>query len=465
MASVKRSIDGIRALCKSADIVALQETWLLPFDLSFLSTIDKDFGWTGKLAVDVSAGLLKGRPHGGVAILWRKRAFNVAFDRVNYDLLWQKLSEAGIPEECVALFRHWYSNQLNRVRWASSLSSEYRLECGVRQGGITSPKLFNLYINGLIDGLSSMHAGCYVGSICVNSLSYADDMVLLCPSVSALEQLLARCEAYALTHGLEYNTKKSHVVTEDLNDASDIERERRALAVRGKMIARRFARCSKPVKVLMRLPRFCASAMFEEQHTNELHAIMHKKVSYLLTRVQGNGNEILRTWLVLGGISASEADELLAEVLFGFIGIDVELKRKSRFEVLVLFQYYKITDLLDTDCVASIPKKMDMVRKLLVSERFSLFGPLGKLHAVYVYREHVHTMSIFLGMDGLRQKRRTPELSAVTAIWLQLSLLDHCGCKSGSDTMRCGCRRVSLPCTAQCKSCKGGCTNQKVRQC
>ncbi|KAI8439007.1 hypothetical protein MSG28_011306 [Choristoneura fumiferana] len=188
-----------------------------------------------------------------------------AFDRVDYELLWRKLGETGLPVEYVEVLRHWYNNQTNQVKWANALSSEYRLECGVRQGGITSPKLFNLYVNGLIEGLSSMHAGCYVGSTCINNVSYADDMVLLGPSVGAIEQLLATCETYARSHGLVYNPTKSevmvftagkikpyhvppiwlsgsqlsvvnkvkylgHIITSDLKDDLDIERERRALA-------------------------------------------------------------------------------------------------------------------------------------------------------------------------------------------------------------------------------------------
>lgn len=73
--SFKRSMEGIRALCRSADVIALQETWLLPHDLPLLSTVDDSFGCTGTSAVDTSAGLLSGRPYGGVALLWRKSAF------------------------------------------------------------------------------------------------------------------------------------------------------------------------------------------------------------------------------------------------------------------------------------------------------------------------------------------------------------------------------------------------------
>ncbi|XP_045457857.1 uncharacterized protein LOC123668107 [Melitaea cinxia] len=57
------------------------------------------------------------------------------------------------------------------------------MECGVRQGGPTSPLLLNLYINELIGELSSTHSGCYIDNVCVNNISYADDMELLGPTV------------------------------------------------------------------------------------------------------------------------------------------------------------------------------------------------------------------------------------------------------------------------------------------
>lgn len=290
-----------------------------------------------------------------------------AFDTVLYEKLWGKLRDAGVPVEIISILKRWYCFQRNQVRWAGSLSDAYSMECGVRQGGITSPLLFNLYVNDLIGELSSTHVGCVIDGVCVNNISYADDMVLLGPSVGAIRKLVAICEAYVAEHGLRYNSKKSevlifksgnvkpvhvppimlngvalnvvssfrylgHIVNEELKDDADIERERRALAVRGNMIARRFARCSREVKislfraycqsfyssslwinhtrraasvlrvqyndifrVLMRLPRFCsASGMFAEARTDDFHAIIRKKVASLRQRARGSRNGILQ---------------------------------------------------------------------------------------------------------------------------------------------------------------------------
>lgn len=217
-----------------------------------------------------------------------------AFDLVSYDLLWDKLGkETSLAPECIFLLQYWYNHQSNQVRWGSVVSGEYRLGCGVRQGGLTSPRLFNLYMNQLIEELSSTGIGCHAGGVCVNNLSYADDMVLLSPSIRALQTLISICQEYAETHGLKYNVKKSelmvfkprsktytslpdvslygtpllrvskfkylgHWVTEDLSDNCDIERERRSLAVRCNMLTRRFARCTHAVKVTL-FKAYCQS--------------------------------------------------------------------------------------------------------------------------------------------------------------------------------------------------------------
>jgi len=57
---------------------------------------------------------------------------------------------------------------------------------GVRQGGIISPILFCIYIDGLLHRLNKLAIGCFIVSIFVGALAYADDIVLLAPSTSAM---------------------------------------------------------------------------------------------------------------------------------------------------------------------------------------------------------------------------------------------------------------------------------------
>ena len=124
------------------------------------------------------------------------------------------------------------------------------------------------------------------------------------------------------------------IVAENVSDDEDVERERRALSVRGNMLAHRFARCTAPVKItlfkaycqafytcglwasftqrtynalrvlynnifrsLFRLSRYCsASGMFADASVEGFHALMRKKVASVVKRVRGSRNSALK-WI------------------------------------------------------------------------------------------------------------------------------------------------------------------------
>ena len=85
-------------------------------------------------------------------------------------------------------------NNTMRVRWGGVYSSSFTVTNGVRQWGILSPYLFNVYVVDLSVKLNSCHEGCYHNGGCVNHLMYADDLVIMSPSVAGLYKLMHICE-------------------------------------------------------------------------------------------------------------------------------------------------------------------------------------------------------------------------------------------------------------------------------
>ena len=67
------------------------------------------------------------------------------------------------------------------------MSIVFTVSNGVRQGGVRSPYLFNVYMDGLCTMLNTCQTGCYSG---VSKLMYADDLVLLSPCTIGLSRLL-----------------------------------------------------------------------------------------------------------------------------------------------------------------------------------------------------------------------------------------------------------------------------------
>ena len=62
----------------------------------------------------------------------------------------------------------------------------------------------------LIVKLSQCGVGCYIGTHFAGALAYADDIVLLAPTPSAMRKLLAVCESYALDYDISFNASKSN---------------------------------------------------------------------------------------------------------------------------------------------------------------------------------------------------------------------------------------------------------------
>ena len=135
----------------------------------------------------------------------------MAFDGVNKWTLAKKLLDRYVSLHIAKLFIFWYREQEFMVRWGNSLAMTFRCSNGIRQGEQLSPLLYNEYTDDLNNHLQATGVWCYVGGAWVNSLSYADDMVLLAPTVTALQTLLEVCCAYAGPHDIVYKQRKQYV--------------------------------------------------------------------------------------------------------------------------------------------------------------------------------------------------------------------------------------------------------------
>ena len=84
-------------------------------------------------------------------------------------------------------------------------SKRFPVKNGVMQGGIISPVLFCVYIDGLLQRLYDSGVGCYIGNVFVGALAYADYVVLLAPTHSAMRMMLRVCEDFAKDFCLMFN--------------------------------------------------------------------------------------------------------------------------------------------------------------------------------------------------------------------------------------------------------------------
>ena len=67
-------ITMLQSLCSVSDIILVQEHWLHTHELHKFTDLFTDFDCHGLSSMNekLAAGLMVGRPFGGIAILWKK---------------------------------------------------------------------------------------------------------------------------------------------------------------------------------------------------------------------------------------------------------------------------------------------------------------------------------------------------------------------------------------------------------
>ena len=99
-----------------------------------------------------------------------------------------------------------YKNQCCDVLWNTSYSYRFTVTNGVRQGAVSSPLLFSVYINDLIVQLRRSGLGCMFNHCFFGCLGYADDLLLLSASRSGLQAMVAICEKFAKARHLKFSS-------------------------------------------------------------------------------------------------------------------------------------------------------------------------------------------------------------------------------------------------------------------
>ena len=83
-----------------------------------------------------------------------------------------------------------------RIRWNNIVTDYFTMSNGVKQGGVLSPILFNLYLDQLISRLRHIGMGCHMNGLSTGVCIYADDITLLAPSRASLALMLEQCKSF-----------------------------------------------------------------------------------------------------------------------------------------------------------------------------------------------------------------------------------------------------------------------------
>ena len=135
-----------------------------------------------------------------------------AFDRIEYVRLYELLRDRNMCSKVLRLIITMYRSQKMQGRWGEIVSSQFSVSNGVKQGGVMSPVLFTVYLGNLLKILKQLSIGCKIGATYLGLFGYADDLNLLCPSISGLKEMLKICEDYASDYNIIFNSKKINLM-------------------------------------------------------------------------------------------------------------------------------------------------------------------------------------------------------------------------------------------------------------
>ena len=138
--------------------------------------------------------------------------FSKFFDKINRHMLLYKLLKNGITGSVYNIIKNIYQNTTYRIRIGEDFSPIFEAHNGVKQGCCLSPTLSNIFQNDIHDIFDDKCDPISIGSIVLNSLSWADDLIIVSLSKEGLQNSLNRLQAYCQKWGLEVNILKTKIM-------------------------------------------------------------------------------------------------------------------------------------------------------------------------------------------------------------------------------------------------------------
>ena len=140
--------------------------------------------------------------------------FEKAFDSICRQTMKKIMRYYGIPLKIVEIIMDMHYNNLCQVAVDGSLTEPFEIKSGVLQGGILSPLLFTLVIDFVMrKAIGNGHNGITWSddrNLC--DMEYADDAVLISPSIEALQNLIDALVTEGKKVGLVVNIQKTEVL-------------------------------------------------------------------------------------------------------------------------------------------------------------------------------------------------------------------------------------------------------------
>jgi hypothetical protein len=136
-----------------------------------------------------------------------------AFDSVWRIGLFHKLKDKLCPKSWLSLY-NYYSVSFGCLDFSGKINknSMFQINKGVKQGGVISPLLFNIYIDDLINKVVNSDYGLSIKDCKISIMAYCDDIIILSSSLFGMQKLLEICSEYGADWNIKFNPLKSCIL-------------------------------------------------------------------------------------------------------------------------------------------------------------------------------------------------------------------------------------------------------------
>lgn len=135
-----------------------------------------------------------------------------AFDTVVHSHMMRRAFLAGIDDQHWTIIKNLHEDAESSIKWGGKISIPFKVNQGVRQGGILSTDLYKLYINPLLDRLEHTGLGYKLGNISINNTACADDIALMSDNPQDAQILVNMATDFAFMEGYELQPTKSVMI-------------------------------------------------------------------------------------------------------------------------------------------------------------------------------------------------------------------------------------------------------------
>ena len=206
------SSENYRAIAKSSLILKLFDWVILLHQGEKLSSDELQFGYQ-KLSSTVmctwaASSVISHFNQAGSDVFGALLDCSKAFDMVEWVTLFSEMIKRKVSFIFLRVLLYIYSKQKCDDSWNGCKSFQFGVSNGVRQGAVSSPILFGIYVDKLIKMLRLSGLGCTIGKYYFGVIVYADDIILLSPSRMGLQAMMNICQKFAATHNLKFSTNR-----------------------------------------------------------------------------------------------------------------------------------------------------------------------------------------------------------------------------------------------------------------